>query len=180
MNLALLGVIQQAANEAFGAYELIDEIEVSADATTVSFTGLSLNEDDEILLVADHVNDLAGNTGLYLSVNSLTAITNYYRQLLTANDTALTTTRANNNFITFTTAGEKSLVFVEMKLTEGGYFTCQAYSHRDYDGISLRIYNNFIVATTTQSGITSITITARDSNGISSGSHFWLYKKGES
>ena len=157
-------------------YKLLASTEVAGSAvTSVDFTGLSLDSDDELLLVSDIAAPIS-TTNVYLYVNGNTTNTNYYRQLLWAYSNNIGENRVNDAFIDYTQSGSGSLIESYIKLTSDGYIAFQSKATNNYGSSSVDIMNCYNTTLFTDASITQLTISTSVASQILSGSKFWLYR----
>lgn len=164
----------------FQLYKLVAEkvadIIVPSNTTSVDITGLNIGKDEEYYLVSDVVNPIGTASSVRLFANSNNTLTNYYVQLLVANSTSVTASRANVTAIMGVDGGQKSLAMANIKLTNSGYFVAQANTIRAYGVSSMYIQKLYNTSTWSSSALTSFTILADVTNSIGANSRFTLYK----
>jgi hypothetical protein len=161
----------------FGEYELLADITVSTATSTVGITGLNIDKDDEILLVADIYNPSPGTSTYRLFANNDTTTTNYYSQSLQANSTTVSAARGNVATLS-SIPNFRGLAMAYIKLTNSGYVTFQSKTMYDYGGSSLVLYDSYATSTFTATSITQLTVSSSAANAIGIGSRFQLYRTG--
>ena len=163
----------------FQLYKLVAEkvadITVSTATTTVSISGLNIDKTGEYMLVSDF--SVPNNTfDITLFANNNVTNTNYYSQLLTANSTTVSSARYNVPYLGTVNTTFKCFYYINIKLTNSGYFTYQSRGNHNYASTTLQIENFYGASTFTSTSITSLTITAQVASAINIGSRFQLYK----
>lgn len=156
-------------------YQLLADYTVSGSAiTSYTFSGLNINADEEVVLVSDFINTTTGATPA-LYVNGNITSSNYYIQRLQANGTTISGARANTQFYCEVSSNQKSYSFLNIKLTNNGYFVYQSNVEQSYGTSSILIDNLYVTSTFTLSQINSLNIVSGASS-IGIGSRFQLYK----
>ena len=154
-------------------YELLADYTVSGSAiTSYTFSGLNINADEEVVLVATIDGTAFNNVSIYFNGN--TTGTNYYNQLLSASNTSVSGLRTNSSYALWTSLNCFSLI--NIKLTNNGYIVWQSNTERYFSTSNIDLINIYGTSTFTTSQITSLTITHASANGIGIGSRFQLYK----
>lgn len=156
-------------------YELVADIVVSSSTTQVDFTGLNFTSDDELLLVSDIVGPTT-TVSYYIYANNDTTGANYYHQYISAAIGVVNSSRNTTPKMVASLSGEKAMSNVKIKLTDGGYFTYQASSTRDYSTSGVLIHEYYGSKISTISSITQLNIVSSSANNIGTGSRFKLYK----
>ena len=164
----------------YGPYELLAESEVTGSAvTSIDFTGLTLDSDDELILVSDIVNDSGSTSAYSLYVNNDTTATNYYVQSLYSTSTTNTAARTNNSVYATVETSDKLLAETILKLTASSYFIYQSNIVRRYGASDVSLQDIYCTKTATISSITQLTVSASVASSIGIGSKFWLFKVGD-
>jgi hypothetical protein len=152
---------------------LLSTIDVDSNTTYVEWTGLDINTHRRYRITA-HIKEGSGVAGYYyIYFNGDTTNTNYYREQVSGDSTTVTGGRANDPMISYINASTRSLIEVTVGITDG--YPC--YLARVYRGsntispITDMISGN---KTATVANMTSIRITAGQTNGIAAGSKFEL------
>ena len=167
-------VIYELADGTF--LELIEDITVAGSAvTSVQFSGFTATKEDTLLLVGDIVGGGAnGNGKIYVNGNNTD--TNYRVQTINAYGNVVTAYRASfPNTHDVAVSSSKTLIVIDIKLTNDGYVTLQAQDSHVYGGASLTMHERSVSSTFTMSSITQLDITGV-ANAIGIGSRFSLYK----
>ena len=157
----------------------IAEVDVTTATTSVTFDNLTIGKENEYLLVTDIQNATSNYLRLEFAVNNNTTPTNYWRQMIRSQGTGVVANRGNANefseFMNSTTA--RTLAIANVKLTNNGYVIYQSNQTYDYTRDSLMfLQKTYGTSTFTVSSITSITLTANQTNAIAATSRFELYK----
>lgn len=159
------------------AYELIGDVTVGTNTSQVNFNGLSIGKDDELLLVSDIYNATGTTVTILAFANGNNTESNYYTQVLTANNTSVTSSRVNYPAGFSVTNAPRTFCMSKIKLANSGYFLVQNDANRGYGGSSLFLANNYITSTFTASSITSLRLYVDNAtSAIGVGSRFQLYK----
>jgi hypothetical protein len=150
--------------------EKVADITLTANATQVDISSLSIGKDSEYLLVSDVVSTADASYELF--VNDNTTATNYYHQRILGTGTTASAERRNNAQIGFAGA---SLVYSFIKLSEIGAYTSQNYETNP--GLTGIVLTNRFVSSTAEN-ITSITKLnlKNTTDGFRTGNRFILYK----
>ena len=158
MGVASMYVASQAQMRAGTAgYEFVATQNFAAN--TITFSGLSGTYLYDILVEATN----GGGAGPAISIyaNGDTTITNYYRQLIRANNATITTTRANQAVLCAGNASDKTYVKIQcFRDTNSGFFCAQAVSNQA-QGASLNNDTGIVCSTADiAANISSLTISA--------------------
>jgi len=155
--------------------EVVADITVTEATTQVDLTGLDITKAGEYILKATLVGGQVAKAAYHLHVNGNTTDANYYFQRLLAINTAVTGLRSTAPYFANNNNAETSLVSVDIKVTNAGYFTAQSSNAHDL-GSSMELWRASIASTFTVSAITELNIISSITDGIGVGSRFQLIK----
>jgi hypothetical protein len=160
-----------------GAWQEIVDYTVPSNTTSVVLDSFgTITKDDFVKVVATMVNNSGGSTLYRLFPTSNTTNTNYHRQSLFGSGSSVGAGRSNENLIGGAANGATVTNYTYVKLSENDKFN--AFSNSNWS-ISSSLENSFFYTTQstgTTTSITSFTYTARDTNGIGTGSRIQIYK----
>lgn len=153
---------------------IVADIIVSVATTSIDLTGLNITKDSEYMLVSD-ISQTVSNTDAYLMINGNNTLTNYHSQQLSASQSSIGASRVNTPRYMLTIANYKVFGYINIKLTNNGFFEAQTNETAFY-GFSAQLENYNLSSTFTASSITSLRIQSGVANGIGIGSRFQLIK----
>ena len=160
----------------FGILEFVARAEAGATAQNLAITNISVDLDDFNLLIMLHVNKLAvsGNYGILLNSDAQSA---YDSQIIQAEQTTLSTAKADSATVAPTTSGA-------IKMNTIGWMTNQtdgkaAFGGTTTFGETLGGLVNFAVARAIALGtaITTVTLGGSAASILGSGTTMELYKR---
>lgn len=155
--------------------ELLSDIEITSATTQVDFTGLNIQEDEEIVLKLNIFTSTT-NEWIRLRINGNTTSTNYYMQYISVFNTTINGVRENNIEVSFGRQNLHSFSDVYIKLTNNGYVITQSNSTDSLGGSGVGIFDIYGTSTFQVPSITKLTFIADQTSGIGIGSRFQLYK----
>lgn len=162
------------AKLAEGTMRMVANEVLTGAATTVSFTGLSIDTSKHYILVYDLKTGAAG-ANIFIFVNADTTVTNYYSQLIDCDAAVLGGNRYNSPMVAWVNANGRESGFAHIFLGVDDYFRCIAQNQR-YTGASVRVTQYATCKTGTTADITQIDITSSAANHLVAGSRFTLYE----
>lgn len=160
---------------AVGGLGLVAEYVVSGSAVTnIDISGLDLSTDGTYYIECAFKNATASTSSLSLYFNGDNTATNYYREVLTANSTGLTSSRSNDGFFAVLDASSHTTVHGFLRLDaetrpRGKFDTVRG----DPSGIILQ---NFVHTRTTTGNVTSLRVSASVASSIDVGSFIRIYR----
>jgi len=157
-----------------GAWQKIAEIEVTADTTAITFTGLDLDADKAYFLLFKVKNPSTSELAYYLFFNDDTTTSNYYNQLIHGDDSNISGARENRPVIVGITGGSVGLSKVTIMRSPDGRPRYMAENTRESPS-SIRVSLRY-GAWTTDANVTKIEIQSQDANAIGAGSKVILFK----
>lgn len=164
------GVWKDASLVNYGEYELLADIPVTSDYSTVTLTGLNIGKGDELLLVGTIIGETA-----YIKFNYDETDSHYYTQRIYADGTTISSTRYNSPILSTGTGSEPHYVQAKIKVTNNDYIVWQSEESRAIGGSYVRLYNNYgTISSWTASSITRIIV----GYSLLTGSRIQLYKIG--
>lgn len=168
------------ANSRFQLYKLVAEkvadIIVPSNTTSVDITGLDIGKDGEYYLVSDVSGSPLSNNYIMLYANDNNTATNYYSQMLRADNTNTIGVRYNSPMIAHAGLDQKMLIFSNIKLTDSGYIVNQSNGLMRYGGSTIELKKFYMTSTFTTSSITKLRIAEQNGSQINANSRFTLYK----
>jgi hypothetical protein len=160
-----------------GAWTEIVDYTVPSNTTSVVLNDFgTITKDDFIKVVATMVNNSGGSTLYRLFPTSNTTNTDYHRQSLFGSGSSVGASRANENIVGNAASGATVTTYTYVKLSENDKFN--SFSNANWS-ISSGLENSFFYTTQstgTTSSITSFTYSARDTNGLGTGSRIQIYR----
>ena len=163
----------------FGAYELIADVNVTANTTQIDFDNLNITKDDELRLVYTFVGDSSTSNSLY-SIRYNNVSSNYTRQSMESSfdGSLINASRGTNSFISFGRSTRKSSGFSDIKVSNNDRFVSQSNNSFFIGAESSNIIQTHgnIINTSTVSSITKLSVVSNRTNGIAVGSRLQLYK----
>ena len=165
-------------NLVFGAgreYELIADVNVTANTTQIDFDNLNITKDDELRLVYTFVGGVT-NSSYSLIVNDISG--GYTRQRLIGVGSSISASRQTDSFISFARDDRKASGFADIKISNNNKFLFQSqYTSRiGTDSSDLVQYNYNVVNTQTITSINKLSVVSDITNRIAVGSRLQLYK----
>ena len=159
-----------------GAWTEIVDFTFTANETSRTFSGLNITKNDFIKVVFTHVNSTSNNNDVTLVANSSVS-TNYHRQFLFGAGSNVNAGRNNAAGFLFTRPSQTSKAVSFLKISENdrlNYFT----NYNAEIGSSLENVFNYGTSSgaTFTSGITSLTFTSNQTNGLGTGSRIQIYR----
>jgi hypothetical protein len=158
------------------AVPVIADITVLSATTDIDFTGLNITKDSEYMLVNNIDNATGGASNYQLFINSNNTGANYYSQSLITDGTSATSARSNNSTFIRAVNATKTFGITNIKLTNNDFFVFQSKTNRQYGVSSLILDARYGTSTFTSTSITSIRVSANQTNAIGVGSRFQLIK----
>lgn len=146
---------------------------VPTDTTSVTFNNLDINKYQGYTLVA-MIKSQNASYGCYLYFNGVTNNSNYGAQKMNAAGTKQTDAKTNNALFADTQANYPTYAIADIDIISGYPVSMSRSIKGSLTDVTL--YHSML--NIVQTNITSITITAANSNGIKAGSKFLLYRRG--
>jgi hypothetical protein len=160
-----------------GRMHLVEDRTLTADATTVSFTGLSLGSDASYILYHWITNKDAASRTLSVYVNGDSTANQYYRQQTSANGAVIGTSRDNNAIYTNVNASSVTNGKLEVMVGNDSKAYTKFFTEKDTGAATVEEkFGTITKQNATVSDITQINIVGSSANCIKSGSQFILYK----
>jgi len=166
-----------------GAWTELVDFTFTANETSRTFSGLSRTEDDFIKIVMTHVNGTSTAHRLQLFPNTAASVsgfdteTNYHSQFLLGDGSSVSAARTNDSILSFVDASKTNTFISFFKISENGktnFFTNELVTKDS------GILTNFRYTTssnlTFNDPITSLTFTAKTTNGLGTGSRIQIYR----
>ena len=158
-------------------YELIADVEVTANTTQIDFNNLNITKDDELRLVVSVFNQDSGTGNYDLYVNNNTTSNNYWSQALRGNSSSVDAFRVNDAELFYVSSMLKGLAIIDIKISNNDKFVAQSNQTRNIPDSSLGIDSRNMVSTFNITSITSLSFACLNrTNGIGVGSRLQLYK----
>jgi hypothetical protein len=158
-----------------GAWTEIVDFTFTANETSRSFTGLNITKDDFIKVVATFVNGVSANNEIRILPNN-SIDSNFTTQRLLGDGTSVIATRDNLSRLAIVQNGETCNVTSYLKLSENDRFNFFSNYNRRQDSITNVFTYGTSSGATFTSGITSLTFTNTQNNGIGTGSRIQIYR----
>ena len=157
-------------------YELIADVNVTANTTQIDFDNLNITKDDELRLVYTMIGNTTSPTTYQTIFNDVNS--NYTRQQLFGDNTIISSSRNSTAQFVVARSNAKSNGFSDIKISNNNRFVFQSQFSYFIGAQSSSILNvNWNVAnTSTVTIITKLSIVSSNSGGIASGSRLTLYK----
>jgi hypothetical protein len=169
-----------AANPAWaaagGSWAVIASQTLTGTATSVDFTGLDLDTDNEYWLqFTAHVNS-AGSPDTYLYFNDDTTATNYYTQRFMASSTSISGIRWNTSWLAQCNGTETFMhnIWITRDMHDNVRYT----SLSSFNQLPLLTFVNITAGWTGTANVTKISLTMSEANAWDTGSRFALMKRG--
>jgi serine/threonine protein phosphatase PrpC len=157
--------------------ELVDYTVPSNTTSVVLNTFGTITKDDFIKVVATFVNASSSSNELSLFANTATTQSNYYWQVLQGIGTSLSAFRANANLYTAIAGSSTTYALTYLKLSENDRFNIFTNSFDSLDSnLRTQFFYNTSSGATFSSGITTLTFTSNQTNGIGTGSRIQIYR----
>jgi len=162
---------------AFGLWQKIRAVEVTADCDYVDFTGLDINADGGFYIILATIKNPTTNVVNYrIYINGDYTDSNYYYQDFVAGGTDVAAMRANCPNITIIDGGgERCFTVIYVTRDPDGYFRAMSITNT-LTGSAIELFMRTVCKTATVTNITSIRIASSVAGGIGVGSRFVLYR----
>mgnify|MGYP001578255512 CR=1 FL=1 len=162
------------ADMSFRTLKKVAETTLVAQATTITFTGLDINTDQEYFIVVNWLNSAAGNTTLSMYVNNDTTATNYYCEEGFDSGAGRTVANINDARVAgITNAGAVSGIGVLFRDVTGN--PRASFNTTELATTLVRNYSYAMVKTATVANITQLDFTASAANGLDVGTRITIY-----
>jgi hypothetical protein len=161
-----------------GAWQEIVDYTVPSNTTSVVLDDFgTITKDDFYKIVVTLTNATASFNNISFTADSSTA-TNYHRQALIGDGSTASASRANDSVFTFIHPSQTANVITYMKLSENDRLNYFANTFATQSGTDVRLQFNYATSSgeTFTSGITSLTFTGNQTNGLGTGSRIQIYK----
>ena len=160
-----------------GAWTELVDFTFTADETSRAFSGLSITKDDFIKIVFTNVNGSGSDSIVALFANTETTNTDYHSQFLIGFGSTVAAGRDNFSRFATTNASETGTQIGYLKLSENDRLNVFTNYNAEND---TDIRNGFAYTTssgaTFTSGITSLTFTSNQTDGLGDGSRIQIYR----
>jgi hypothetical protein len=169
-----------AANPSWGAgggsWAVIASTTLTGTATSVDFTGLDLDTDNEYWLqFTAHVNS-AGSPDTYLYCNDDTTNTNYYTQRFIAYSSTVYTVRTNDPWLAQINGNEN--FFYNIYISRDIHDNVRWITNCNGNQLVAVSFQNNVGAWTGTANVTKISLTMSAANAWDTGSRFALMRRG--
>lgn len=160
-----------------GAWEEIVDFTVPSNTTSVTFNNFgTITKDDFIKITKTFINPNSTDSDIYLFANNDTNNSNYFFQALRANGSSVVAERTNRSRIAFSIGNQTETSLSYLKISQNDKLN--AFSNLPLRNDSL-LFNSFQYTTSINSfssGITSLTFTASETNGLGANSRIQIYR----
>jgi hypothetical protein len=165
----------RAGSGRVGSWRILGVINVTADTTTIQFTGLNLSPPTLLRLLGVVVNPTATASGYRLRVNGETNSLDWAIQYITVSGSTVSPQRvADTSAITYATAGFSASLSALITVTGGGLVMCDSSAGRR-EGTDLPVLSHILaVKNTAITALNSIELAAEVTGAIGAGSVFFL------
>jgi len=140
----------------------IGSITLGAPATSFDFTSLDINTDHAYRIVMNLSNNAAADANISVAINGDTTATNYYRQIMYADNAAVGGSRGNDNQIGNMGASCAFPMVLDILMSPDGIVFIYSPSSK-YLGANLKIYKWFAHKVAAVANVTQITINSTQS-----------------
>lgn len=174
----ILAVIAEQEEYLMSPYErVLSDVTLEAAATYIEVTGLDYLETGPWILTMLVRNPLSQTVGVSFFVNTDYTTANYYTQVLAAIAGARSSVRNNNALFAWNADLLSSIHTGMIARNPGGFVTWMCDGSR-YGGSSVDFVSRFVTHKNTQTNVTSIRVTANQTNGLGIGTRLLLTRMG--
>jgi len=172
--LAQIPTIPDAKLEIPPGLKEVAEIDVTADTTQITITGLDILADKFYWLILSMKNPTATAAEIAIYINGDTTATNYYVQKLGADGATISADRKNDNEPWYCAAGQNCLGWALLTLTPDGYATIySAFNWTELAAVTLS--NRYTQHKVAQTNITRLDFICDVTNAIGAGSKLLIF-----